>query len=154
MNKIFITILIVIIVLLGSYFLLKTKVEAPTTEAPITSDKSTTPDKPITVDQNAVIIYSDTGYSTATLNVKVGDTVTWKNNSSSNMWTASGMHPSHVVYSSTALTAHCPDVLGTAFDACKGIAPGDSWSFVFNKVGGWGYHNHLKASHFGKVIVE
>jgi plastocyanin len=86
--------------------------------------------------------------------IKKGETVTFKNQSSNSMWPASAMHPTHRVYSGTSLDEHCPDTTGTAFDACKGFLPGQSWSFIFNKTGTWKYHDHLNPSATGTVVVE
>ena len=156
MNKTFTIALVLVIVVFGGYFLLKGKVQAPTnTETPDTTipilDSSIPANQ---LNSQYVITYTNAGYSPNTLTIKLGDTVTWANDSSQNMWTASAMHPSHIVYSGTSLSEHCPDTVGISFDACKGIAPGNIWSFVFNKKGEWGFHNHLKSDHFGKIIVE
>ena len=107
-----------------------------------------------TENKEVTVTYTDSGYSPKTLTVKVGTAVTFKNESSGNMWTASAMHPTHIVYSGTALKDHCPDTANTSFDGCRAGPPGSSWSFTFNKVGEWGYHNHVDASMFGKIIVE
>ncbi len=105
------------------------------------------------VEENAVT-YADSGFSPSTLTIKAGDTVVFKNESSSAFWPASAVHPIHRVYSGTSLDEHCPDTAGAAFDACTGIQPGNSWSFTFNKTGTWRYHNHLNASHIGTIVVE
>jgi plastocyanin len=101
-----------------------------------------------------VITYTSAGYSPNSLAIKVGETVTWENRSSQNMWTASAMHPTHSAYAGTTLSAHCPDGGHLAFDACKGYGPGESWSFAFEKVGTWSYHDHLHPTIFGKIVVE
>ena len=67
------------------------------------------------------------------------------------MWVASAQHPSHTVYAGTARQEHCPDTADTAFDQCAGESSG--YSFTFEKVGTWNYHDHLNATVFGKVIV-
>jgi plastocyanin len=114
-----------------------------------------TPDStPATNASEHVITYTDSGYAPKSLTVKKGDTVVYKNNSAKNMWPATAKHPAHEVYSGTTLAQHCPDAAGTAFDACKGIAPGASWSFVFNKTGTWFYHDHLTPTLFGSVEVQ
>ena len=100
------------------------------------------------------IFYTDNGFSPSPLTVKLGETVFFVNESSNPFWPASAMHPTHIVYSGTSLEEHCPDVANESFDACSPIAAGSSWSFTFNKIGSWNYHDHLNASHFGKVIVE
>jgi plastocyanin len=70
------------------------------------------------------------------------------------MWPASAFHPTHTVYSGTSLSEHCPDTAGTAFDACKGFLPGQSWSFKFTKAGTWKYHDHLNPGATGTIVVE
>jgi|SRR3989344_3270032 len=100
------------------------------------------------------VTYTDSGYLPKTITIKAGTKVMFVNDSSGGMWTASAMHPTHTVYSGTALTDHCPDAENNTFDECRSNPPGSSWSFTFDKVGEWGYHNHVDASMFGKIIVE
>ncbi|MBI4119517.1 MAG: cupredoxin domain-containing protein [Parcubacteria group bacterium] len=97
--------------------------------------------------ENAVI-YTASGFSPAALTVKAGETVVFKNESSNPMWAASGVHPTHTLYPTTG------GCIGSTFDACKGIAPGDSWSFTFDVKGTWPYHDHLNAQKTGKIVVE
>lgn len=101
----------------------------------------------------ALVKYTDAGYSPADVTIKKGQAVTWVNESSKNMWVASAIHPSHAVYEGTDLDEHCPDADNSSFDQCKGEPTGTNWSFTFNKVGVWRYHDHLDASKFGKVTV-
>jgi hypothetical protein len=70
------------------------------------------------------------------------------------MWVASANHPSHTAYNGTSLREHCPDTANSAFDECSATAAGTSWSFTFDKTGSWGFHNHVNASEYGKVIVQ
>jgi plastocyanin len=79
------------------------------------------------------------GFEPATLTVRKGTTVVFKNNGTTAIWPASAPHPTHTDY---------PE-----FDPRKGIKAGESWSFTFEKVGEWKYHDHLNASKFGKVVV-
>jgi plastocyanin len=146
MNKIITAIIVVIVIVAGAYYF--------STRAPQTAyqDKGTTVQAPsgmtpTPVEQN-LVTYTDNGYLPSTINVKVGTTVTFKNESSQSMWTASAMHPTHTVYPTTG------GCIGSTFDACKGIQPGESWSFKFDIAGSWKYHNHLNPSHFGTVVVE
>ncbi len=163
MNKTIVTIIIVVIIILGGYFLLRSP-ESPT-PAPSSGllpqqSSQKTPQTPQTqttqapvileaslVSQN-VVTYTDAGYSPNPFKIEVGETVTFKNNSSQSMWTASGIHPTHALYPTTG------GCLGSTFDACKGIQPGDSWSFKFDIAGSWKYHNHLNPSNTGTIIVE
>lgn len=98
----------------------------------------------------ATVTYNGSSFSPSTVTIAKGGTVTFTSSSGS-MWVASNPHPSHEGYSGTTRSQHCPDVAGTAFDQC---APGTSYSFVFQKSGSWGYHNHLNASMSGTVIVQ
>ncbi len=95
-----------------------------------------------------VIIYTDSGYIPKTLKIKKGETVTWKNQSSGGMWTASGPHPIHTEYPQKG------GCINSIFDECKADPIGTEWSFTFTYVGTWGYHNHIRASHLGTVVVE
>jgi plastocyanin len=98
----------------------------------------------------ATVTYNGSSFSPSTVTIKKGGTVTFTNTSSQQMWVASGPHPAHTGYSGTTRTDHCPDTAGTAFDQC---ATGSTYSFTFQKVGEWPYHNHMNASQFGKVVV-
>lgn len=116
---------------------------APVADVEVNIDVSTAP-------TSATITYNEGGFSSSEVTIKKGGTVTWRNESGGSMWVASAMHPTHSVYAGIARETHCPDTTGVAFDQC---ATGNSYSFTFNKVGTWKYHNHLNASHFGSVVV-
>ena len=95
--------------------------------------------------------YTEQGFAPKEISIKQGDSVKFINKSSGQMWVASAMHPTHTTYPGSDIKlCGTTDVI---FDECEGDDPGESWSFPFNIVGSWGYHNHLSASHFGKVIV-
>src|SRR3989338_5559414 len=98
---------------------------------------------------DVVITYTDSGFVPASVTVKKGQTVRWANNSGAKVWPASAVHPQHSVYPQTSAS----DCLGSSFDACKGLAQGESWDFTFDYVGEWKFHNHLNASQWGSVIV-
>jgi plastocyanin len=82
---------------------------------------------------------TSSGFSPAEVTVKPGTTVVFKNTDTQAHWPASNPHPVHT------------DLPG--FDAKKGIAPGGSYSFVFSKVGVWGFHDHMHPSNGGHVTV-
>jgi len=86
-----------------------------------------------------VVVIKDDVYTPASFTVKVGDTVTWRNEGSQPQWPASAVHPTHLVY---------PE-----FDPKQAIAPGSSWSFTFDKVGTWRWHDHIHANVNGAVTV-
>lgn len=164
MNKTIIAIVIVAVVVLGGYFLLRgsyqpapsvpqtsNQLTAPQASAPEPSNNAATSQSPANqtppVKEN-VVTYTDSGFSPNTLTIKKGETVTFKNQSSNSMWTASAVHPSHRGYPTTG------GCIGSTFDACKGIQPGNSWSFRFDISGTWKYHNHLSSGDIGTIVVE
>ncbi len=79
------------------------------------------------------------GFSPASLTIRQGDTVKFKTEAGKDFWPASDLHPTHEIYSE--------------FDPKQPIAPGQSWSFTFDKIGGWQYHNHLFSKHRGVIVV-
>ncbi|MEO8637679.1 MAG: hypothetical protein ABI430_02130 [Candidatus Taylorbacteria bacterium] len=88
-----------------------------------------------------IVIYTNSGFSPKTVTVKKGSTVEFVNQSDGGMSVASDPHPTHVIY---------PE-----FDQYKTSARGlKVFDFVFDKVGTWGYHNHMQASNTGTVIVQ
>lgn len=102
--------------------------------------------------QNQTISYTDSGFSPSTLNISAGTMVKFVNNSSLPVWPASAMHPTHKEYPGSDIVKCVTGEI--IFDACRGIAPGESWSFTFDIKGAWKYHDHLKASNFGTITVK
>lgn len=100
------------------------------------------------------IVFTDSGFSPSAITVNQGDRVTWQNNSSVQMWPASAKHPTHTVYPGSGIEKCGTSEAANIFDACQGIDPGSSYSFVFNEVGKWFYHDHLDATKFGSVEVK
>ena len=150
---------VVAIAVIGGGYWWFSNQQAPTTETPATSagtNEQTTetltppPVETPSAPMSATVTYNGDSFSPQEVTIKKGGTVRWINTSGGEMWVASAQHPSHLVYSGTARQEHCPDASGTAFDQCTG---GSDYSFTFTKVGTWGYHDHLNASLFGKVIV-
>lgn len=94
------------------------------------------------------IIYTDTGFAPSPLRIKLGAVVTFVNNSSGKLWPASDIHPTHTQYPTTG------GCLGSTFDACRGIMPGEVWQFKFDIAGTWSYHNHLSPQDIGTIVVE
>lgn len=85
------------------------------------------------------ITYSDSGFSPAQINVKVGDTMTFKNDSKTAVQVNSAPHPAHTQF---------PELnIGT-------IAAGESKSVTFTTAGTKKYHNHLNASQSGSIVVS
>ena len=101
-----------------------------------------------------LVTYTNNGFEPKELTIKKGETLRFVNNSDNGMWVGSAMHPTHEVYGGTSLDEHCPSEDGSAFDQCEANEPGGFWEFTFNKAGEWGYHNHVRAADWGRVVVE
>lgn len=85
-----------------------------------------------------VITLTEEGFKPAELTIRVGEAVTFRNETDNLYWPASNLHPSHLIYSE--------------FDPKEPVQPDASWSFTFTKVGGWQFHDHL-APYFTGVIT-
>ena len=108
------------------------KTPAPTKPAP------TAPTPPTT--SALTVTFTSKGFSPASLTVKKGQTVKFINNSAGNMWVAANPFPSSSEY--------------PAFNEKAGVASGSSWSFTFDKVGTWYYHNHYVPAQGARIIVS
>lgn len=121
---------------------------------PVSEDATVNPDADaieaaVTGVPATVITFIDSGFVPSSVTVKKGQIVRWMNNSGSKVWPASAVHPSHEVYPQKSPS----DCLGSSFDACLGLAQGESWDFKFDYIGEWKFHNHLNASQWGVVNV-
>jgi len=107
----------------------------PRAVAPVTPEVGMLPP------QNEFLVrYTDDGFSPAEITVTPGKAVTFKNESSGGMRVASNPHPTHGFYQ--------------GFDQGQIVPRGGSYTFNFERVGVWGYHNHLKPAAGGTVIVR
>lgn len=124
----------------------------PESKNDIVSDKEITKPSPFTRsgdgEKTPVITYSVFGFSPGSLEVTRGTAVTFKNSSSQLMWPASGQHPTHNEYPASG------GCVGSAFDSCKEIPKDESWTFTFDQIGTWKYHDHLNPSRSGTIIVK
>ena len=94
------------------------------------------------------------GFVPKTLEIKKGDKVTCINKMATKSWPAGNFHPTHSNYPGSSAIKCGTIEEKTTFDTCRGLEKGESYSFVFNEVGSWGYHNHLQPSKDGKIIVS
>jgi plastocyanin len=93
-------------------------------------------------------MYTDNGFIPSTLTIKKGDTVTWVNNSTGMMRVASDPHPLHNGYPTKG------GCVSSTFDECAVTGSGGTFSFKFDIVGTWGYHNHAVPSDKGTIVVQ
>ncbi len=99
-----------------------------------------------------IVRITEKGFEPREVEIQRGTTVIWINESSKASWPASDPHPTHRLYPGSGI-----EKCGTGaeiFDACRSLQPGEKWSFVFNEVGEWGYHDHLNPTRRGKIIVN
>lgn len=86
-----------------------------------------------------VITLKETGFYPAGIKIEKGETVTFKNETSESFWPASDIHPTHEVYSD--------------FDPKRALKAEEEWSFTFNQVGTWRYHDHISPIYRGTIEV-
>lgn len=85
------------------------------------------------------VTLSEQGFSPKNIVILKGDTVAFKSLTGKPFWPASNDHPDHTIY---------PE-----FDPGRLIMPPATWSFTFDKLGSWGYHNHVNPNMLGSVTV-
>lgn len=103
------------------------------TSSPATSTVSPRAILPVKIEpKNYQITATDQGFLPQKLTVKIGDTVTFVNKSSSAIWPAAGPHPSHAI---------CP-----GFDALSAVTPNNTYAHTFTKATTCPFHDHLHAS--------
>ena len=142
--------LILIFVVLAVLWLFNTVLDNPIKTAGVVNN----PDETGGSVTGNVIEITSSGFSPKELTISVGETVTWVNKDTEAHWPASAMHPTHMVYPESDIKKCGTAEQESIFDACRGIPPGESYSFTFNEAGSWGYHDHIVNGLFGKIIVE
>lgn len=98
----------------------------------------TIPDPVNSIFTVTVHIYEEV-FSPETIIIQKNTKVIFQNNTNEPRWPASNIHPTHGIY---------PE-----FDPQRPIQPGESWSFVFTKVGKWRMHDHLSPRIVGSITV-
>ena len=129
-----ILIVIAVVILGGLFFLFKPKTESATPQLNQTVNSK---EKQV-VDTKTIVMKPDS-FEPKNITVQKNTRVIFKNEDTQDRWPASALHPTHGVY---------PE-----FDPQENIKPGGEWSFVFDKVGSWKYHDHLMPSLTGEITV-
>lgn len=93
------------------------------------------------------------GFTPSILSINIGDEVEFVNTDTVPHWPASAAHPTHTVYPWSSIEKCGTSEQSLIFDACKGLAPGESFRFTFHEKWTWMYHDHLDSKLFGRIIV-
>lgn len=100
----------------------------------------TSSEKEQTVKEGEVsVVMTKSGFEPENLTIRKGTTVTFSTNVDRPFWPASDLHPTHEVYSD--------------FDPRRSLAPDETWSFKFDRVGEWNMHDHLRSYFTGSIKV-
>lgn len=86
------------------------------------------------------ITLTDEGFEPKQVRVRQGTKVIFTTTRGKPFWPASDAHPSHAIY--------------PQFDPREPIAPSASWSFVVDRRGEWGFHDHVRSYFTGRILVE
>ena len=110
----------------------------------VTSCGQATPTPIVVVDRQTpdgpTVRYASGTFEPKRLDIEMGQSVTFLNDSEVGVWPASNIHPTHEIF---------PEL-----DPNEAIRPGGSWTLTFNRPGFWRYHNHLDPSQTGIVVVS
>ena len=86
------------------------------------------------------IEFTETGFVPKNMTIAKEDSITFTTARGVSFWPASDLHPTHELYSE--------------FDPKRPIPTNESWSFKFDRVGEWEYHDHLNPLFRGMIVVR
>jgi plastocyanin len=129
-----ILIVIAVVVLGGLFFLFKPKTDSV---APQLNQTANSNEKQVV--ETKTIVMKPNSFEPKNITVQKNTRVIFKNEDTQDRWPASALHPTHGIY---------PE-----FDPQAPVMSGKEWSFVFDKVGSWKYHDHLIPSLTGEITV-
>ena len=98
------------------------------------------------------IVYADGVYTPDVVHIRKGERVLWVNEDQV-FWPAANLHPTHKQYPGSNIMKCGTDERVMLFDACEAMGPGAVYSFVFNEVGEWKFHDHINPRATGVVVV-
>ena len=88
-------------------------------------------------DEQTEIVYTDSGFSPNSIRAQQGTTITFINESDSDMKVAEGTHDNHGLFEQENVSKN-----------------GEQYGYTFNKAGTYSVHNHYNSIHTVTVIVE
>jgi len=136
MQKIFLAVL-AIIILVGAFFFFTKPSNANPEDGDgnnVTSEINVTPTGVV----HKMVLRED-GYEPRDISINLSDTIEFSTTEGRPYWPASNVHPTHRLYSE--------------FDPKEPVMPEDTWSFVFDRVGEWRYHDHIAPFYTGVITV-
>lgn len=142
-RNIVIGIVVVLLVLVGWYYIQSQKPKAPQTPAPQAQPETTpatTSASPAEEVEKNVVKISSSGFAPQNITIKVGESVTWVNEDSEDHQVQSAVHPTHQLY---------PPLNSVGL-----IKSGEKKSLSFPEAGTYKYHDHLNPSLTGSVTVQ
>lgn len=147
-SSLWIWVVVVVAVVFGGYYLFARQATAPsvtedanTVEEGTTNESESFEGEPVVreAQTNAEVTYEDGVFTPNSLTVKTGSQVTFKNIGTEVMWVASAPHPAHTDY--------------PGLDQKESVGNEGSYTFTFEKIGTWKYHNHENTAAFGSITV-
>lgn len=96
-----------------------------------------------TTEGGTIISATGSGFEPASVIVSAGSPITWKNSSSGTVQVGSDNHPTHRLNQEITSGAFTLD-----------LEVGESKTVTVTKTGTWGYHDHLKPTVAGTVVVN
>lgn len=144
--------ILAIAAIVGGYLLISARTASPSSQAPAEqpAGKGHVGNAASDADPyDIAITLTDSGLSDRDITIAAGTRVRFLNASSGEFWPASGVHPTHTLYPEKEST----DCLGSWFDACIGLKPGQFFDYTFYYEGSWPYHDHLHAYYSGTITV-
>ncbi|MEK7148064.1 MAG: hypothetical protein AAB758_02090, partial [Patescibacteria group bacterium] len=95
----------------------------------------------------AVVSITDGGFIPEEIRIKKGTSIVFRNGGQKQHWPASNFHPTHTFYPEEG------GCIGSKFDACRGLEPGEEYSFKFDIPGTWPVHDHIFPGLTMKIVV-
>lgn len=135
-------IVIILVVVLGWYYLQSQKggyTQPQTTPPSNVTQPEESPATPSASAEKNVVNITSSGFLPKDITVKAGESVTWANEDTDDHTVNSVVHPTHLVYP--------PLNLGV-------IKEGDQKSLTFPTAGTYKYHDHLNPTFTGSVTVQ
>lgn len=138
-NKLLLTGVAVVVVVLAGVALLSTKGNNTTNPVTQNEEINTVPTAAQEQTTKTDVAVTAQGFEPKTVTIKAGTKVVWTNNSGTTVTVTSALHPTHLLF---------------PFLNLGEFSDGSTVEAVFDKPGTYQYHNHLDPSQTGTVMVQ